>query len=62
MGWIEQNLAETSQKVRGMIVAREISEDLLLAASKSIDVELFEYELSVSLQKVGSSKNRILQG
>jgi len=52
MSWIETNQAEPSQKVRGIIVAREISEDLHLAASKILNVELFEYDLSVSLRKV----------
>lgn len=52
MAWIEKNQAEPSQKVRGLIVAREISQDLLLAASRLTDVELFEYRLSVSLHKV----------
>jgi len=52
MAWIEKNHAEPNQKVRGIIIAREISDDLHLAASKISDVELFEYELSVSLRKV----------
>ncbi|MDO9301375.1 MAG: endonuclease NucS [Anaerolineales bacterium] len=52
MAWIETNQAEPSQKVRGIIIAREISNDLHLAASKIPDVELFEYDLSVSLRKV----------
>lgn len=52
VAWIEKNLAESGQLVKGMIVAREISEDLLLATSKVPDVELFEYELLVNLKKV----------
>jgi hypothetical protein len=43
------------QKVRGIIIAREISEDLHLAASKICEVELFEYDLSVSLRKVNNA-------
>jgi endonuclease len=46
------NQAEANQKVRGIIIAREISDDLHLAASKVPDIELFEYDLSVSLRKV----------
>ncbi len=34
MAWIKKNHAETDQKVRGVIVARDISEDLLLACSE----------------------------
>jgi hypothetical protein len=52
MAWIEKNQAESTQKVRGIIIAREISDDLHLAASKIPDVELFEYDLSVALRKV----------
>lgn len=52
MGWIEQNLAEPGQKVKGMIIARSISEDLRLATSRVSDVELYEYELSISLNKI----------
>ena len=52
VAWIEKNLADSGQRVKGIIVAREISEDLLLATSKVTDIELFEYELSVQLHKV----------
>jgi len=52
MGWIEQNLAEPEQKVKGMIIARSISDDLRLATSRISDVELYEYELSISLKKI----------
>lgn len=52
MAWIAQNHAEPSQQVRGIIVAREISDDLLLACSSLPNVALFEYQLSVSLRKV----------
>jgi endonuclease len=50
--WIAKNLAEPEQGVRGVIIAREISEDLKLACSNIPDVELFEYELSVVLRGV----------
>jgi endonuclease len=52
MAWICKNQADSSQRVRGVIVAREISEDLLLACSVVPDVELFEYQLSLSLKRV----------
>lgn len=54
MAWIEKNQAEPTQKVRGIIIAREISDDLYLAASKIPDIELFEYDLSVSLRRVNN--------
>jgi len=52
MAWIRKNQADSSQRVRGIIVAREISEDLLLACSLVPDVELFEYQLSLSLRRL----------
>jgi len=54
--WIAENHADTSQKVRGVIVAREISADLILACSRVSDVELYEYQLSVKLGKVERKK------
>ncbi len=56
VAWIKKNLAENGQRVRGMIVAREISEDLLLACSMVPEVELFEYELSLSLRRVNETR------
>jgi len=55
VAWIKKNLAESSQNVRGVIVARKISEDLLLACSMVPDVELFEYELSLLLKRVNET-------
>jgi endonuclease len=51
MAWVERNHAEHGKQVRGMIIARAITEDLLLATSRIANVELFEYELSVSLKR-----------
>jgi hypothetical protein len=52
MGWIRSNLAEPDQKVRGIIVARNISEDLKLSISVVPNTELFEYEMSVKLKRI----------
>ncbi len=60
MGWIAQNHADPGQAVRGIIVAREISQDLVLACSGLSDVELFEYEMSVSVRKIESRRHRKL--
>ena len=54
MGWIAKNQANPGQAVRGIIVAREISQDLLLACYGLTDVELFEYEMSVSVRRIES--------
>jgi hypothetical protein len=52
IAWIAKNLADPNQLVRGVIVAREISEDLLLASSRVPDIELYEYQMSVTLKRV----------
>ena len=57
MAWIRRNQAEPGQQVRGVIVAREISEDLLLACSLLQGVQLFEYELSLKLNPVNTSSS-----
>lgn len=54
VNWIRQNLAEPGQRVRGIIVCRTMSEDLRLACSSINDVELYEYQLSVSVKRVSS--------
>jgi endonuclease len=51
MAWIKQYLATKNQKVRGVIVAREISDDLIMATTLVPDVTLLEYELKVTLHK-----------
>jgi hypothetical protein len=52
MGWIERHHADPGENVRGVVVAKDISEDLRLACAHLQDVQLFEYALSVSLQPV----------
>lgn len=52
LAWIQQHHAESGQGVRGIIVAKEITEDLKLACSRLTDVVLFEYELSVSVRRI----------
>ena len=52
MAWIDENHAEPPQDVRGIIIAREISPDLVLACSRVSGVELYDYQRSVKLQKV----------
>lgn len=52
VNWVRQNLADPGQRVRGMIVCRTMSDDLKLACSSIPDVELFEYQLSVTVTKV----------
>ena len=51
MGWVRENLAGNTS-VRGIIVASEISEDLILATSSVENIRLVEYEISFSLKSV----------
>ena len=52
VNWIKQNLAEPGQNVRGMIVCRTMTEDLKLACAGIPDLDLFEYQLSVTVAKI----------
>jgi len=52
ISWIKKFHAEPNQNVRGIIVGREISNDLLLACDGLSKIELFEYELSITLKRV----------
>ncbi|GAA4461930.1 hypothetical protein GCM10023189_38000 [Nibrella saemangeumensis] len=61
MGWIKNHHADPQQEVRGIIIAREISEDLQLACSGVSNVELFEYQLAVSLSKKELNPKTTLQ-
>ena len=49
---LKNYLAEEGQEVRGIIVARTISEDLQIACSQVQNTELYEYTLSVSVEKI----------
>jgi endonuclease len=55
MSWIRKYQADQGQTVRGIIIARELSEDLLLACVNVPGVELFEYELRVQLRRVSEA-------
>jgi hypothetical protein len=56
MAWLEQSgLSGPGKRIRGMIIARTISEDLILACRRITDVSLFEYTLSVRVERIGTS-------
>jgi hypothetical protein len=59
MAWIQRHHADTGQGVRGIIIAREISEDLKLACSLVPNVSLYEYSLSVALQRIALDASRL---
>jgi len=50
MGWVDKNLG--AGPCRGMIIAKEISDDLEIAVRRVPDVTLHQYTLSVSVQRV----------
>ena len=47
--WIQKELTNEGQIVRGIIIANEISEDLVIACMGQPNIKLYEYELSVKL-------------
>ncbi|MBI4282589.1 MAG: DUF91 domain-containing protein [Chloroflexi bacterium] len=51
MGWVDTNLRGTG-KSRGVIVAKEVSDDLCLACQRVPDISLYKYTLSVATSKV----------
>lgn len=52
ISWIKKNHAEPGQRVRGVIIAKQISEDLRLACSEVPAISLYEYALSVTVNRV----------
>jgi len=40
------------QGIRGVIIAKVITDDLKLAASETKDIELFEYDLKIDLRRI----------
>lgn len=54
MGWVDKNLAK-GPPCRGMIIAKDISDDLTTAVRRVPDVSLFRYKLSVTLEPASPS-------
>ncbi len=52
VSWIKRHHADPGQKVRGIIVANKITEDLILACAEVPSVRLFEYSLSIQVRPV----------
>ena len=55
MGWLKENFADEAP-VRGIIVASEISKDLVLATSSVKNIDLVEYEISFKLKSVSGQR------
>ena len=56
MGWLKENFADEAS-VRGIIVASEISKDLILATSSVENIWLVEYDISFSLKSVSRQRS-----
>jgi len=52
MGWVDKNLGKGP--CRGMIIAKEIPDDLLLAVQRVPGVSVSRYHLSVSVELVST--------
>ncbi|MDB3858645.1 endonuclease NucS [Candidatus Poseidonia sp.] len=53
IGWVRENLVKPNQEVRGIIIAKEITEDLRLTCLlPQIPVSLREYSISFSLKDI----------
>ena len=52
LAWIENNLAKDNQKVRGIIVAKEITEEIKMACSRDAAISLYDYSMHFSLHKI----------
>jgi hypothetical protein len=52
MGWIQQNLAEPGETVKGLIIAHDVDERLQYALSVTTDVSLQRYEVQFNLHPV----------
>jgi RecB family endonuclease NucS len=50
MGWVDKNLGKGT--CRGIVIAKEISEDLALAVSRASGVALYRYNLNVDVKRV----------
>src|SRR5262249_2401346 len=50
MGWVDKHLG--NGPCRGIIVAKDITDDLILAVQRAPGVSLYRYKLSVSVEQV----------
>ena len=51
MGWVDSNLSP-SKPCRGVLIAKDIGEDVVTAIRRTQGVELFQYNLQVALEKI----------
>lgn len=51
MAWIDANMGN-QEKCRGILIAKDIGSDVMMAVKRAVGVELFEYKLQVSVQRI----------
>jgi len=51
MGWIDKNLNHV-EPCRGILVAKDIGEDVMTAVGRTNGIELFQYKLQVAVEKL----------
>ncbi|MGH8544667.1 MAG: endonuclease NucS domain-containing protein [Gammaproteobacteria bacterium] len=56
MGWIDKHLGQG--QCRGLIIARDVTDDLMLATARATGISLFRYKISMSLELVSSNEPR----
>lgn len=56
MGWVDQHLANGKQS-RGIIIAKDIGDELVTAVSRVPGVSLVRYKLSFAIEPVSSNKS-----
>jgi hypothetical protein len=49
MGWVSENLAKPGQRVRGIIIAKDVDEALRFAAKGTVDVSILIYKVDFKL-------------
>ena len=47
--WVEQNISQPGQTIRGIIIAKKHGDHVVYSASRRADIELWTYDLSLSL-------------
>jgi len=57
-GWVEENLAKKGEKVRGVIIAKELDEKLKYALKRSGGVEFYKYNIhfDITPEELGKPK------
>jgi hypothetical protein len=58
MGWVKKHLAETGERVQGMVIAHKADEGIRYALAAANDIELLTYEIDFHLKKLDIDRLR----